>query len=91
MIDLTVLIYTSSYRDAIGFSEDSESRFGDPLIFVSVISARDHFEHRQSIRETWGKWTSDAALKFIVGRECPVPPDDREYDQGCTEIIWQHG
>ena len=64
------------------------------ILVVGVMSARDHFEQRRSLRETWvGHAHTHALLKsrtvvrFIVGgRACPLAPVDRQSTLSCEPI-----
>ncbi|XP_064600725.1 UDP-GalNAc:beta-1,3-N-acetylgalactosaminyltransferase 2-like [Liolophura sinensis] len=58
-------------------------------LVIGILSARDHFEHRQVIRETWMKDVNSApgaSMKawFILGAHpCLVPPLDRVDPYSC--------
>eukprot|EP00057_Strongylocentrotus_purpuratus_P015548 XP_011670022.1 PREDICTED: uncharacterized protein LOC100892841 [Strongylocentrotus purpuratus] len=63
-------------------------------IFIGILSARDHFEHRKAIRETWlgyihthPKWKKRICSKFVVGNHsCHLPPEYRRDPYSCTPL-----
>ncbi|KAL8580766.1 hypothetical protein ACOMHN_018438 [Nucella lapillus] len=69
------------------------------LLGVCVLSARDHWEQRTSIRNTWFIDDSKSSrergmeerlnrtvVRFVVGREgCPIPPADRVDQYACRQ------
>lgn len=63
-------------------------------IFLGILSARDHFEHRKAIRETWlgyihthPKWKKRICSKFVVGNHsCHLPPEYRRDPYSCTPL-----
>ncbi|KAK4295104.1 hypothetical protein Pmani_032318 [Petrolisthes manimaculis] len=58
-------------------------------LVVGVISARDHFSHREIIRKTWGlqvQSAPDMELFFVVGDDCSVHPDDRISPYACEKL-----
>ncbi|XP_071833739.1 UDP-GalNAc:beta-1,3-N-acetylgalactosaminyltransferase 2-like [Apostichopus japonicus] len=63
------------------------SRF-DVEIVVGVLTARDNFEERQSLRDSWFGFAQSnerLMLKFIVGNEdCLTHPEYRRSPYGCT-------
>ncbi|KAL3879468.1 hypothetical protein ACJMK2_031765 [Sinanodonta woodiana] len=64
-------------------------------LVVGVLSARDHFEARQAIRETWMRTVTENAhlssriqVHFVVGETgCDVHPDSRISKYGCEKWI----
>lgn len=53
-----------------------------PSMIVIVLSARNNFDERQAIRETWAEGHD---VLFILGNECPYPPSQRIDDIRCME------
>ena len=47
---------------------------------IVVLSRRDSFSVRQTIRQTWAKKTDN--VYFVVGKGCTIPIDLRGYDEG---------
>lgn len=76
-------INTNSRHQVDYFFADSPAPIFTSDLLVVVISARDHFEHRQVIRNTWGK--NESNVFFIVGAYfCQYPPEYRSTEYGCA-------
>lgn len=63
-----------------------------PDIFIAVLSARENFAERQSLRDTWIKSVKSAALEgkvevmFVVGKYgCQISPSLRVNAYGCEK------
>ncbi|KAK3577042.1 hypothetical protein CHS0354_003122 [Potamilus streckersoni] len=64
-------------------------------LVVGVLSARDHFEARQAIRDTWMRSIMENAhlsnriqVQFVVGETgCDIHPDSRISKYGCEKWI----
>ncbi|XP_034148107.1 UDP-GalNAc:beta-1,3-N-acetylgalactosaminyltransferase 2 [Esox lucius] len=77
-------------------SSSSENNSGDQSglgkVMVGVVSARQHYDQRQAIRQTWGRNVQDQPLhphrmqvKFIIGKHgCSIPVEDREDPYSCS-------
>lgn len=50
-------------------------------VVVLVMSARNHFNRRQAIRDTWAKGHDN--VYFVVGTECPIPVQARSNTLKC--------
>ncbi|XP_071506237.1 UDP-GalNAc:beta-1,3-N-acetylgalactosaminyltransferase 2-like [Diadema antillarum] len=63
-------------------------------IFLAILSARDHFEQRKAVRDTWlgyirthPKWKKRICSKFVVGnRSCHLPLDYRRDPYSCSPL-----
>jgi hypothetical protein len=55
----------------------------DKETIVIVMSSRDHFHKRNAIRETWAKERTN--VYFVVGDDCPYPPNQRKEKYGCEQ------
>lgn len=57
-------------------------------VVVGVLSARHHFDERQSLRDSWFGYAQShdrLMVKFIVGsKECSIHPDYRKSSYGCA-------
>ena len=55
------------------------------LFGIMVISRRDDVKRRNIIRETWGNYSKDTPIYFMVGTHCPYKPWHRK-PNSCTPI-----
>lgn len=55
------------------------------LFGIMVISRRDSVKRRNAIRETWGNYSKDTPIYFMVGTHCPYKPWHRK-PSSCTPI-----
>lgn len=60
-------------------------------VFVAVLSARDHFEHRQAIRSTWASGNflpNKTTVRFILGtNSCSIPKSYRQSSFNCQPLL----
>ncbi|KAJ7987345.1 hypothetical protein DPEC_G00325520 [Dallia pectoralis] len=70
----------------------SDQQVSQSKVMVGVLSARQHYDQRQAIRQTWGGYVQVQPLyrhrlwvKFIIGKHgCPIPDEDREDPYSCS-------
>ena len=67
----TVDIMDDSIGNMTGFAELSLPNVTQSTVVVIVLSARGHFERRQTIRDTWAKGHDQ--VYFVVGTPCRIP------------------
>jgi hypothetical protein len=60
-----------------------EPRRTNSSVFIFVLSRRDAFATRQTIRETWASGHDN--VYFVMGTGCNVPPELRIDDLSCEE------
>jgi Galactosyltransferase len=53
----------------------------DKPVVVIVLSGRENFERRMTIRETWAMAHDN--VYFVVGDLCPIPPSQRKDSRRC--------
>ncbi|XP_072013131.1 UDP-GalNAc:beta-1,3-N-acetylgalactosaminyltransferase 2-like [Amphiura filiformis] len=98
---LAFLVFSVSFALAFNFwgaiTDVFQHYFGlvsEADIVIGILSARDHFEQRQTLRDTWvGNIQNDSnpihriIVKFLVGQEaCSIPLDYREDPYSCKEL-----
>lgn len=62
-----------------------EAKKRQDLFGIMVISRRDDVKRRNIIRETWGNYSKDTPIYFMVGTHCPYKPWHRK-PNSCTPI-----
>lgn len=65
------------------------------LVDVCVLSARENFDARQAIRETWMKLVKEKVssmvnVHFVVGKSCDIHPENRLDVNHCQANDWSY-
>ncbi|KAK3092958.1 hypothetical protein FSP39_009363 [Pinctada imbricata] len=76
-----------SMKEFLFLNQNSNTRKDSFLLGIGVLSARENFEARQAIRDTWlSKQHSNDSYRgwFIIGnRSCDIHPENRVDEYGC--------